>query len=85
MAMELQGKASSTSAVPDVGRDFDDPLGWWQGTLQFMTLLARDILAIPGSSMTALTTALDIVTKESLKSELGEGVNYTDFIKIHIK
>jgi hypothetical protein len=42
MAMELQGKASSTSAIPDgriylyignispVGRDFDDPLGWWK-------------------------------------------------------
>ncbi|KAJ7266048.1 hypothetical protein C8J57DRAFT_1511000 [Mycena rebaudengoi] len=56
-----------------------------QGTLQFVALLAHDILAIPSSSMTALTTALDIVTKELLKSELGEGVNYTDFIKIHIK
>ncbi|KAJ7237841.1 hypothetical protein C8J57DRAFT_1529093 [Mycena rebaudengoi] len=50
-----------------------------------MALLAHNILAIPSSSMTALTTALDIVTKELLKSELGEGVNYTDFIKIHIK
>ncbi|KAJ7262989.1 hypothetical protein C8J57DRAFT_1719208 [Mycena rebaudengoi] len=65
MAMELQGKVSSSSAVPDgkaevdlytgnispVGRDFDNPLGWWkkmQGTLQFMALPMRDILAILG-------------------------------------
>ncbi|KAJ7357971.1 hypothetical protein DFH08DRAFT_687397, partial [Mycena albidolilacea] len=37
------------------------------------------------SSMTAETMFVDIVTKEWLKSELAEGVNYTDFIKINEK
>jgi hypothetical protein len=35
--------------------------------------------------MTAETASVDIVTKEWLKSGLAEGVNYTDFIKIHEK
>ncbi|KAJ7808721.1 hypothetical protein B0H14DRAFT_3482044 [Mycena olivaceomarginata] len=37
------------------------------------------------SSMTAETASVDIVTMECLKSGLAEGVNYTDFIKIHEK
>ena len=73
--------------------------------MKYMERVARDILAIPGvsisverlfsslkhtlsdarSSMTAETASVDIVTKEWLKSGLEEGVNYTDFIKIHEK
>jgi hypothetical protein len=37
------------------------------------------------SSMTALIAPLDIVTKAWLKFGLSEDVNYTDFIKIHMK
>jgi hypothetical protein len=35
------------------------------------------------SSMFAETVSVDIVTKEWLKLGLGQGVKYTDFIKIH--
>jgi hypothetical protein len=68
-----------------------------------MGYVARDILAIPGvsisvehlfsslkhilsdaqSSMTVETASVDIIMKEWLKSGFAEGVNYTDFIKIH--
>jgi uncharacterized protein YqiB (DUF1249 family) len=37
------------------------------------------------SSMTVETASVDIATKEWLKLGLTEGVNYTDFIKIHRK
>jgi hypothetical protein len=73
------------------------------GTLEYMARVVRDILAIPGvsislecllssvkhtlsdarSSMTAETVSVDIVTKEWLKSGLGQGINYVDFIEIH--
>ncbi|KAF7348260.1 Reverse transcriptase-RNase H-integrase [Mycena sanguinolenta] len=92
--------------ISPVAHDFDDPLGWWkqnQGTLKYMARVARDILAIPGvsvsverlfssvkrtltdsrSSMTAETACVDIVTKEWLKSGLGEGINYMDFVNTH--
>lgn len=68
-----------------------------------MARVARDILAIPGvsisverlfssvkhtlsdarSSMTAETAAVDIVTKEWLKSGLAEDVDYMKFINAH--
>ncbi|KAJ7733058.1 hypothetical protein DFH07DRAFT_755057 [Mycena maculata] len=75
-----------------------------QGTLPFMVCVARDILAIPGVSisveclfssvkhtlldaclsMTA-ETAVDIVTKEWLKSGIVPGVDYMKFINTHRK
>jgi hypothetical protein len=78
----------------------------WQensGTLKYMALVAQDILAIPGvsisverlfsslkhtlsdsrASITADTVSVDVVCKEWLKSGLAEGVNYTDYIRIH--
>ncbi|KAF7346736.1 Reverse transcriptase-RNase H-integrase [Mycena sanguinolenta] len=40
--------------ISPVADDFDDPLGWWKdnsGTLKYMGRVARDILAIPGVSI----------------------------------
>ncbi|KAJ7685908.1 hypothetical protein B0H17DRAFT_941023, partial [Mycena rosella] len=63
------------------------------GALKYMGRVAQDIFAIPlkhtlsdgWSSMTAETASMDIITKEWLKSGLAEGVNWTEFIKIHNK
>ncbi|KAK7045126.1 reverse transcriptase-RNase H-integrase [Favolaschia claudopus] len=89
---EVELYFGNISAVP---KNFDDPLGWWKanaGTLKYVARVARDVLAVPGrttaddrASMTAETISVDVVTKAWLKSGLGEGVNYTDFIKIHAK
>jgi hypothetical protein len=43
----------------------------------------KHTLSDAGSSMTAETMSVDVVTKEWLNSGLGQGVNYMDFIKIH--
>ncbi|KAJ7339051.1 hypothetical protein DFH08DRAFT_964101 [Mycena albidolilacea] len=54
-------------------------------SVKYMGYVAWDTLAIPGVGISVEKQSVDIITKEWLKSGLAEGVNYTDFIKVHEK